>query len=70
MSVGSQIWVDGGDYNWQIINATGLAGTGFDTIAMTGTLDLSSLTSGGFSVNLWSLASISPDVNGAALNLS
>ena len=68
MSVGSQAWVNDGDYNWQILNATGLAGSGFDTIAMTGTLDLTSLTTGGFGINLWSLASISPDVNGNALN--
>ena len=68
MSVGSQTWFNGGDYNWQILNATGVAGIGFDTIAMTGTLDLSSLSAGGFGINLWSLASISPDVNGNALN--
>jgi autotransporter-associated beta strand protein len=70
MSVGSQTWVNGGDYNWQILDATGVAGTGFDTIAMTGTLDLSSLTTGQFGINLWSLASISPDVSGNALNFN
>ncbi|MEX1113821.1 MAG: autotransporter-associated beta strand repeat-containing protein [Akkermansiaceae bacterium] len=67
---GSQTWLDGGDYNWQILDATGVAGTGFDTIAMTGTLDLSNagLTAGGFAINLWSLSSIGPDVNGNATN--
>jgi autotransporter-associated beta strand protein len=65
---GSQNWLDGGDYNWQMLNATGLAGTGYDTITITGTLDLSSLTAGGFNINLWSLASTGPDVSGDALS--
>jgi autotransporter-associated beta strand protein len=68
LNVEGQTWINGGDYNWQILDATGAAGTGFDTIAMTGTLDLSTLTLGGFGINLWSLASISPDTSGSALN--
>jgi autotransporter-associated beta strand protein len=70
LTVGSQIWLNGGNYNWQMLDATGPAGTGFDTIAMTGTLDLSSagLTSGGFGVNLWTLSSVGPDVSGNAAN--
>lgn len=68
LSTGSQVWLDGGDYNWQMLDATGVAGTGYDRIAVTGTLDLSSLSAGGFGINLWSLSSILPDVNGDALN--
>lgn len=68
MATDSQTWSDGGDYNWQIHDATGSAGTGFDQIQVTGTLDLSSLTAGGFDINLWSLASVGPDVNDDALN--
>jgi fibronectin-binding autotransporter adhesin len=68
LATGSQTWLDGGDYNWQFLDASGLAGTGYDTIAITGTLDLSSLTDGGFNINLWSLAATGPDVNGDALN--
>ncbi|MEI6177406.1 MAG: autotransporter-associated beta strand repeat-containing protein, partial [Verrucomicrobiota bacterium] len=68
MSVGSQTWVNGGNYNWQILNATGSAGADYDTIAMTGNLNLSNLTAGGFGINLWSLVSISPDSNGNALH--
>jgi len=68
LSTGSQVWQDGGRYNWQMLDATGVAGTGFDKIAVTGTLDLSGLTTGQFGINLWSLASISPDVNGNASN--
>lgn len=66
ISTGSQAWLNGGDYNLQVLDATGVAGTGFDQVAVTGTLDLSSLTADGFSINLWSLAST--DANGNALN--
>ena len=66
LTTGSQTWIDGADYNWQVRDATGAAGSGYDTIAITGTLDLANLTTGGFNINLWSLAGISPDVNGDA----
>ena len=70
LSSGSQSWLDGGDYNWQILDADGVAGVGYDTLSITGTLDLTAITTGGFGINLWSLASILPDVNGNALNFS
>lgn len=68
LTTGSQTWLDGGDYNWQVLDALGTAGSGYDTIAITGTLDLSSLTTGGYNINLWSLSSTGPDVSGNALN--
>lgn len=68
LSTGNQNWLNGGDYNWQLVNTLGIAGTDYDTLAITGTLDLSNLTTGGFNINLWSLASTGPDVNGNALN--
>nr|MCU0793809.1 PEP-CTERM sorting domain-containing protein [Opitutaceae bacterium] len=47
----------------------GVAGTGYDTLAITGTLDLSALTGASkFNINLWSLSGTGPDVNGAAIN--
>ncbi len=64
---GSETWVNGGDYNFQMLDAEGVAGAGFDQIQVTGTLNLSSLTAGGFEINLWSLAS-GPDVSDDALN--
>jgi autotransporter-associated beta strand protein len=70
LSTGSETWVNGGDYNFQMLNATGAAGTGFDQIQVTGTLDLTSLTAGGFAINLWSLSSTGPDVSGNALNFN
>jgi len=62
---GNQTWAAGGNYNWQIFDATGTAGTGWDLMNITGTLEIAS----GFNVNLWSLSAISPgDVNGNAIN--
>lgn len=68
LTTGSQTWSTGGNYNWQILDATGAAGTGYDTMVINGTLDLSGIDAGGFSLNLWSLSAIAPDVDGLALN--
>jgi autotransporter-associated beta strand protein len=68
LTTGSQTWFNGGDFNLQIHDATGVAGTGFDTIAINGTLDLTNLSNLGFAINLWSLSASSPDLNGEALN--
>jgi fibronectin-binding autotransporter adhesin len=71
LNTGNETWLDGGNYNWQIYDATGFAGTGYDTIAVTGTLDLTNLTGGtDFAINLWSLSGIGPDVNGNAINFN
>ncbi|HEY5793117.1 MAG TPA: autotransporter-associated beta strand repeat-containing protein [Chthoniobacterales bacterium] len=68
-NLGSLALNNGGNYNWQILNAAGVAGTGYDSHNLSGTLDLSGLTGAAdFNLNLWSLASIGPDVNGDALN--
>lgn len=69
LSSGSEVWLNGGDFNWQVFDATETAaGTGYDTISLTGGLDLTNLTSGGFSINLWSLSAVGPDSNGNAIN--
>jgi autotransporter-associated beta strand protein len=60
----NQTWAADGNYNWQILDATGVAGPDFDQVQITGALTVES----GFNLNLWSLSSISPDVNGNALN--
>ena len=66
---GNMTWLGGGNYNWQIHNATGLVGTGWDYMSVTGALDLTALTpSSKFNINLWSLSAVSPDANGAAIN--
>jgi autotransporter-associated beta strand protein len=61
------------NYNWQVYDASGVAGTGYDTTSLINgaTLDLSALSSGNpYNVNLWSLEGIGPDVNGDAINFN
>ena len=62
---------NGGNYNWQVLDATGVAGTGYDIINLSGSLNLASLTGAtDYQINLWSLSSIGPDVNGNATNFN
>ncbi|MFZ4775835.1 MAG: autotransporter-associated beta strand repeat-containing protein [Terrimicrobiaceae bacterium] len=68
LSTGAEVWMDNGGFNWQLYDASGVAGTGYDTIAITGSLDLSNLTTAGFSINLWTLSAVGPDANGDAIN--
>ncbi|MBU3664260.1 MAG: choice-of-anchor D domain-containing protein [Chthoniobacterales bacterium] len=64
-------WSSGGNYNWQIYNAAGAAGTGWDLLTVTGTLDLSALSVGSeFNINIWSLSQVTPDVEGEAINFN
>lgn len=70
MVTASETWTNGGNFNLEIHDFDLAPGTGFDTIAITGTLDLTGLTAGGFNINLWSLSSIGPDVDGDALNFN
>ena len=70
---GDLVWNGGGNYNWQALGTTNTpsfaAGVTWDLITVTGTLDLTALSAGNkFSINLWSLASTSPDVNGDISN--
>ncbi|MBU3664632.1 MAG: hypothetical protein FGM15_01960 [Chthoniobacterales bacterium] len=65
------VWNAGGNYNWQIYNATGAAGSGWDLLTVTGTLDLSALSVGSeFNINIWSLSQVTPDVDGEAINFN
>ncbi len=70
LNTGSQTWFNGGNYNWQIFDAAGSAGSGYDLLNIAGSLDLSNLTAGGFGINMWSLSGINPDVNGNATNFN
>jgi MYXO-CTERM domain-containing protein len=67
---GTLALVAGGDYDFEILDATGVAGTGYDTYNLINgaTLDLSALTAGSYTINLLSLASIGPDTPGNASN--
>lgn len=66
LTIGANVtWLSGGDYNWQIVNSIGTAGTDWDLLDINGNLDLSALSSANpFDINLWSLTSTGPDVSG------
>jgi autotransporter-associated beta strand protein len=67
----SLTWEGGGNYNWQLYNATGAAGTGYDTFTSSGAFAINANSGSKFNVNLWTLSSISPsDVNGNAINFA
>jgi hypothetical protein len=68
---GNLTWFGGGNFNWQIHDAAGLAGgaTGWDLYNVAGVLDLGALTAESrFRINLWSLATVGPDTDGDAVN--
>jgi len=58
----------GGNYNWQMLSATGTAGmaSSWDLLNVGGTLSIASTAADPFKLNLWTLSSISPDVSGSA----
>ena len=62
LATGSQLWNDGGSYLWEINASNDAGGTqgadpGWDWLDITGSLDLSSLTAGGFTIDINSLTS-------------
>jgi autotransporter-associated beta strand protein len=68
---GNAEWTAGANYNWQVLTANtnpadqSAAGTAWDFFDVTGTLNLMGLDiSNRFNLNLWSLSSTGPDVNG------
>jgi fibronectin-binding autotransporter adhesin len=66
----SLTWEGGGNYNWQILGADGAAGTGYDTFVSTGAFAITANSGSKFNINLWSLSSTGPDVNGSANNFN
>jgi hypothetical protein len=61
----------GGNLNWQVYDATGSAGLGYDTVSLinNASLSLTSLSNANpYLINLWSLSGINSDVNGDAIN--
>ncbi|MDB4055508.1 autotransporter-associated beta strand repeat-containing protein [Akkermansiaceae bacterium] len=62
LATGSQLWNDGGSYLWEINASNDAGGTigtdpGWDWLDITGTLDLSLLSTGGFTIDIDSLTS-------------
>ncbi|MFM8494335.1 MAG: autotransporter-associated beta strand repeat-containing protein, partial [Planctomycetia bacterium] len=66
----SGTWAGGANYNWQLVDATGMAGTDWDLADFSGVLDITATSGAPFNVNLWTLSSTGPDVNGNASNFS
>jgi fibronectin-binding autotransporter adhesin len=65
----SLTWEGGANYNWQLYDADGVAGTDYDTFVSTGAFTINATSGNKFNINLWTLSSISPsDVNGAAVD--
>ena len=66
------VWSAGGDYNWQMLSATGTAGlaSAWDLASIGGTLAISSTSVDPFKINLWTLSGTGPDVSGPAANFS
>ncbi|NCW28400.1 MAG: hypothetical protein EBV83_08940, partial [Verrucomicrobia bacterium] len=69
LTVGAVTFGGGGNYNWQIYDATGAAGTGYDLLSGT-SLNITADANSKFNLNLWSLSGINPDANGSATNFS
>ncbi|MBI5724788.1 MAG: autotransporter-associated beta strand repeat-containing protein [Planctomycetes bacterium] len=66
MGAGNTVFSGAGNYNWQIYNATGAAGVGYDVLNVTGTLDVSAASA--FKINAWSMSSAT--VSGNAINFN
>ena len=67
---GDQTWNSAGNYNWQMLSGTGVAGAvdAWDLVNVTGTLSIAATSSDPFRINLWTLSSASPVTSGSAAN--
>jgi fibronectin-binding autotransporter adhesin len=70
LNTGALTFASGGNYNWQILDATSTAGIGWDLITASGALNITATTGSKFNINLWSLSSTGPDVSGNATNFN
>ena len=70
ISVTNLVFGTNGNYNWQLYDATGIAGAtnGYDTIAGAGGLNITANGTDKFNINLWTLSGLGPDTNGSAIN--
>jgi len=69
---GSLTMGGGGNYNWQMLSATGTAGavSSWDLVSVGGPLTIASTSADPFKVNLWTLSGIAPDVSGTAADFN
>ncbi len=69
LAFGSSLtFADGGDYNWQMLSASGSAGSAssWDLVTVGGVLNITATPADPFSINLWTLSSTNPDTSGEA----
>jgi autotransporter-associated beta strand protein len=80
LSTGNQTWNGGGVYEWEIASATGTAGTDWDSLAITGDLNIEATSEDRFTIEIlpddgitgfdndssytWPIASVSGSVSG------
>jgi fibronectin-binding autotransporter adhesin len=69
LTTGDITWEGGGNYNWQLYDASLAAGTGYDTISG-GALTINATSGNKFNINLWTLSGTNPDTNGLANGFS
>lgn len=67
---GSVTFGSGGNYNWQMLSATGSAGapSTWDLVSIIGPLSIAATSADPFKINLWTLSGTGPDVSGPAAN--
>ena len=60
----------GGNYNWQVLDAAGTAGSaeGWDLLSVGGALAITATAADPFAINLWSLSAADPLTSGPAAN--
>ncbi len=63
LTTGNVTFAAGGNYNWQLLNSGGAAGTGYDFISSTGSLTINATSLAPFKINLWSLSGSSTSGN-------
>jgi fibronectin-binding autotransporter adhesin len=59
-----------GNYNWQVVDAAGTAGSasGWDLLSVGGALAITATSADPFAINLWSLSATDPLTSGSAAN--
>ena len=69
--MGEVVLEAGGNLNWQIHDATGLAGDGWDMLSVGNGIAVSATDTNPFLINLWSLSAFDPNVtSGGAVNFN
>ena len=68
LTTGNLTLQGGGNYNWQLLDATGTAGSQWGLVTSSGTLTVAATSDNPFAINLWTLSGTS--VNGSASNFN